>query len=324
MIYKTIKNSKYIGETLHRDTVYKNIYPAIIDMETWNRVQEIRDLNKKLPGKKKEVYEFLLSGKLICGDCKNLMVGESGTSKCGNTYYYYNCLTKRRKKEKCNFKAVNKETLEDFVITTTCKLLYNEKTIKELSSKILKTHQTLTKQDTILKSLKAKKDSLLKSSNNLITAIEQGFITEQTKLRLKELEAEILKVEFDIQQEENRVYSFLTQEKIENYLKGIISGDINNYHIRKKIVMTFIKEIILYNDKIVITYNFVEKFPQKLIDCEYFKEKEQSEIETALNNFKCSYIRACSPPIENNTNSHCEFVLFFCLDYFGLITEYKK
>lgn len=83
-IYKMICNTKYNGKIKHGDTDYTNIYPAIVDDITWQRVQDIRNSNKHAPGRKKDILKFLLSGKLICGDCKSSMVGISGTSHTGD------------------------------------------------------------------------------------------------------------------------------------------------------------------------------------------------------------------------------------------------
>lgn len=44
---------------------------------------------------------------------------------------------------------------------------------------------------------------------------------------------------------------------IMDYFKKVICGDINNYEIKKQIVKTFIREIFVYNDLIVILYNFI-------------------------------------------------------------------
>ncbi len=97
-IYKFLKNPKYIGQAIHNDKVYTNIYPAIIDEQTWRKVQEVSNTNKHAPGRKKDAYNFILSGKLVCGYCHHLIVGESGTSETTGKHYYYNCLSRRRKK----------------------------------------------------------------------------------------------------------------------------------------------------------------------------------------------------------------------------------
>ena len=119
----------------------------------------------------------------------------------------------------------------------------------------------------------------MKASDNLIAAIEQGIITEQTKIRLKELEAQISQLDFDIEQEKQRSYTFLTPEKVERYLNAVICGDIESIAVRKSIVKTFIREILVYADKIVITFNFTEQPPIKgknLDDAEMIEKQAQN------------------------------------------------
>mgnify|MGYP005770903257 FL=1 len=300
-IYKIIANTKYIGKTVHRGNVYTNIYPAIIDDFTWQKVQSIRNANKHVPGKKKDKFDFILSGKLICGDCNTLMVGESGTGRNGEKYYYYNCLGKRRHKKDCSFKAIQKDYLEDLVITETWNMICKENGVKEISNAIFKKHQQAMKEDTLIKSLESKRAAALKASENLISAIEQGIITEQTKTRLKELECQISQLDFDIEQEKQKAYTFLTPDKIEDYLSKVISGDIENQTIRKDIIKTFIREIILYNDRIIITYNFTDLTPVKnrdtmLKEVDSVKEEVNKQLEPALLKGSVSYKKECSPP----------------------------
>ena len=327
-IYKMIANTKYNGKVQHGDTVYTNIYPAIVDDDIWQRVQKIRNANKHAPGRKKEIYDFILSGKLICGDCKTMMVGESGTSSTGDKYYYYNCLSRRRKKSNCKFKAIHKQLLEDDIMAITWKLLCDSETITELAKQILKRHENATKQNINIKALTNKRDGLLKASNNLISAIEQGIITEQTKIRLKELEAQISQLDFDIEQEKQRTYSFLTQEKIEDYLKGVICGDIDDIGTRKKIVNQFIREIVVYEDKVVITYNFTDQNPitYKLQDDINEIEKQPKERAVIKKDFR-SNITSGSPPQVNCThpreNEKC-VQFFFLHECFGAIIPFEK
>ena len=163
------------------------------------------------------------------------------------------------------------------------------------------------KEDIIIKSLEAKRSAALKASENLISAIEQGIITEQTKTRLKELECQISQLDFDIEQEKQKAYTFLTPDKIEDYLSKVISGDIENQTIRKDIIKTFIREIILYNDRIIITYNFTDTIPLKnrdtmLKEVDSVKEEVNKQLEPALLKGSVSYKKECSPPIASNPN----------------------
>ena len=302
-IYKIIANTKYVGKTTHRGEVYTNIYPAIIDDYTWQRVQSIRNANKHVPGKKKDKFDFILSGKLVCGDCHTMMVGESGTGRNGEKYCYYNCLGRRRQKKNCSFKAIPKEFLENLVITETWKMICNENGIKEISNAIYKKHQLAMKEDTVIKSLEAKRLSAIKASDNLISAIEQGIITEQTKTRLKELECQISQLDFDIEQERQRAYTFLTPNKIEDYLSKVITGDIENQTIRKDIIKTFIREIILYNNRIIITYNFTDLTPIKNLDTMIneiglVESEVNKQLNTAIKNDFVSHKKSDIPPVE--------------------------
>ena len=263
-IYKLIKNPKFIGQTIHNGKVYTNIYPAIIDEQTWQKVQDVRNTNKHAHGRKKEVYNFILSGKLVCGHCHHLIVGESGTSETTGKHYYYNCLSRRRKKAVCNFHAVKKQWLEDLVIQTTWQLLKDKNQLDEIANMIYHKHQNLKDELSNVKALEMRKSSAEKAVKNLITALEQGIITEQTKTRLQELEKEIMQYDFEIEQEKQRTYTYLTLDMIKNYLYNVIPNDsVHTISARKHIVKLFIREIIFDNHTLTITYNFTDNNPSK-------------------------------------------------------------
>lgn len=309
-IYKILANTKYNGKIRHGDTVYDNIYPKIIDDVTWQKVQDIHGENKHAPGRKKEIFDFILSGKLYCGDCHRLMVGESGTSKLGRIYYYYSCLAKRRKQHPCKLKSVDKQWLEDIVINSTWALLADKSVVRYIAETLCKMHEEESKRNTNIKSLEAQRQSALKASNNLIAAIEQGIITEQTKIRLKELEAKIAGLDFDIEQEKQRSYTFLDADKIESYLNSVICGDIQEMPVRKLIVKTFVREVILDNDSVTITYNFTETLTKYKITPETLQQiKRQSVKKTANNKTLCSNKLPSLPP---KAKEHRKvFFLFF-------------
>lgn len=258
-IYQMIFNRKYIGEVEHNGKVYTNIYPAILDKETFQSVQDIRKSNKYAPGRKKDIYDFLLSGKVTCGYCGVNVIGDSGTSRTGHTHFYYSCLNRRKRHLHCELKSISKQYLEDFVMKVIWQLLSEKNNIAELAEQIAKKHEEISNQGSNLKTLENQRAGLSKAADNLISAIEQGIITEQTKTRLKELEKQISQLDFDIEQEKQRSYAYLTERKIADYLQSIISGDIDNIEVRKTIIKIFVKEIIVFNDKIIIIFNFTDR-----------------------------------------------------------------
>ena len=298
-IYKMLGNQKYNGKVMYRGVLYDNIYPQIIPDQLWNIVQKKREANKHAPGRKKEIYDFLLSGKLVCGDCHRLMVGESGTSMTGDIHYYYTCLSRRRKRATCNLKSVKKQYLEDIVVNTVWGILTENGFIRVIAERLCKMHEKKVRDNTKLKALESKRNASLKASKNLIAAIEQGIITEQTKIRLKELESEITQLDFDIEQEKMRSYSYLTVPMIEKYLQSAIYGEITDMAVRKRLVNTFVREVIYSPDKIIITLNFTDRYDTPDITPDYIKGIEkQSETEAAFPLPQSSNILASFPPSE--------------------------
>lgn len=278
MVFSILQNTKYNGTIKHGDTVYDNIYPKIIDDILWQAVQDIHRENQIAPSRKKEIYDYILSGKLVCGHCKRPMVGISGTSKTGTTYYYYACLSRRRKIVECECKTIGKQEMEDAVIQTTYKLLASEETILAIADALYKLHQKNAADNSKLKGLESNRAAALKASTNLISAMEQGIITEQTKTRLKELESEIAQLDFAIEEEKQRSYTYLTAEAIADYLRSIFNGKEDSIEVRKLIVKHFIREVQLYNDRILIVYNFADNLP-------YRRSIHHSiEVEEACNN----------------------------------------
>ena len=48
-----------------------------------------------------------------------------------------------------------------------------------------------------------------------------------------------------------------------DFFNKVICGDIKSQEIRKQIIKVFIREILLYNDKMLIIYNFTDQFVPK-------------------------------------------------------------
>ena len=308
-IYKIIANTKYIGKVQHGDTVYTNIYPPIIDEITWQKVQDLRKAYKHAQIRKQDSYDYILSGKLFCGYCKHKMVGESGKEiKKVIKYRYYSCLTKRRRKHlNCLMQSNKKEELEKEVMDITWKVLSNNNNLKKIAKRIIEC-QSDNEEEARIKALELSRDKLLKASQNLINAVELGIITEQTKVRLKELEMQIAEHDIAIEQEKQKNLSFLTEDMVMEYFKKIICGDIENYEVRKHIVKTFIKQIILYNDAIVIFYNFT--------DLNY----TQNAITNIIDNFDLEQEKQ-KLLTEQEINKNIDLSIFYSKEYFAVLQK---
>lgn len=93
--------------------------------ELFYRVQEIMNRNKTAPARTHGEGEYLLTTKLFCGHCKEMMVGYGGTGKAKKQYHYYIC--KNARKKKCDKKIISKSFIENRVIDECLKMLTDDK-----------------------------------------------------------------------------------------------------------------------------------------------------------------------------------------------------
>lgn len=64
------KNKKYIGINTYGEKEFPNTIPALVDINIYNKVQEVIEKYKHSPGIKKATERYLLTGKLFCGHCR--------------------------------------------------------------------------------------------------------------------------------------------------------------------------------------------------------------------------------------------------------------
>ena len=93
--------------------------------------------------------------------------------------------------------------------------------------------------------------------NNLLNAIQNGLFTPSTKERLESLEAE--KAELEIQIEKERLAKpKISAEFMTFWLHRFRKLDVTQKSHRQMLIDTFVNAIYVYDDKLLLTYNFKE------------------------------------------------------------------
>lgn len=250
-LHRLLINRKYLGEYRYKDVVIPGGLPALVPQALFDEVQVRMNKNKQAPARAKAKCEYLLSGKLICGDCGRLMVGESGTSRKGVTHNYYKCAGAKQKLG-CHRKSLRKRWIEDAVIYYTVRDVLTEGRIQALARALA----TLQEQeDTTLPALRRQLADTEKGIENMVNAIQQGIFTPSTKERLDELEARREELKVSILQAEMARPAY-TEEEIALWLHHFKGGDTGDTDYRRKLIDTFINAVYSYEDHIVIVYNF--------------------------------------------------------------------
>lgn len=259
-IYNMLKNIRYTGVYKYDKVVLDGGIPVIIDKKLFKAVQERFPVNSKLSGKNKAKEEYLLTGKLFCGHCNSLMIGESGTSKSGKTYRYYKCASRKRNvKNGCDKKTVNKSKLERFVVSVTAQKVLTDKNIEIISERVFELIEKERKDTSFLSALKSNLKDTNKKIDNLMVAIEQGIITPTTKQRLTSLEEEKEDLEYRINKEQIKKPA-ITREHIQYWLRSFKEGDLEDENYQKQIINTLVNSVYLRDTddgeaEIVIVYN---------------------------------------------------------------------
>lgn len=252
-LYYAFRNRKYIGEYSYGDVTI-NI-PPLISREVFDGVQLRLSENSKHYQKYAATVDYLLSGKLVCGVCGYEYVGESGTGYNGTKYYYYKCHgRKSRKKSFCSSRTFKKEFLENFVIEHTIHDVLSERVIYFIAESIMSLYKK-TSTSYALKSLYAQKKDTEKSLQNLMKAIEAGIITPSTKERLLYLEEQKESLTLSIVCEESK-QSQLSMEHILFWLEQFKDGNAKSIPFCHTLINSFINKCFVYDNKIVIVYNF--------------------------------------------------------------------
>ena len=252
-IQRMLSNRRYIGELRLRDVVQPNAIPALVSEELFNKVQEKLAKNKKAPARHKAEESYLLTTKLYCGKCGALMFGESGVSHTGKMYTYYKCAAAKKKKT-CDKKAVRKQWLEDLVVNETMKLVEDDASMNAIIAKVMELqNQESTDLPIYEKQLKETEVGI----TNMLNAIQMGILTSSTKERLEALEEQRKELQARIA-EERLAKPKMKEEFVRFWLLRFRKLDMTQPEQRQALVDTFINAIYLYDDKVLITFNYKE------------------------------------------------------------------
>ena len=248
-----LKNRRYIGELKFRDVVVPDAIPPIIPLELFEDVQEMIAKNKKAPARRKAEDDYLLTTKLFCGYCGALMFGESGTSRTGEVHRYYKCATAKKHKG-CKKKTVRKQWLEDLVVNQTMQLVKDDAAMESIIAKVM---ELQNKENTNIPLYEKQLRDAESGIQNMLNAIQAGILTSSTKERLEQLEETKRELEARIA-EEKLAKPKVTEEFIRFWLLRFRKLDMSLKDQRQALVDTFINAIYLYDDKVLITFNYKE------------------------------------------------------------------
>lgn len=297
---RILQNEKYCGVYTYADIRVEDGIPAIVSRELFDRVQQTVKKHHEKPAAKKIDGGFLLTGKLFCGHCGELMTGDGGTSKTGRVYSYYTCNNRRLKK--CDKKRAPKEWIEDLIVQKLTEIANDDDVISAFADHFM-AWQEREQKKTEVHGLEDKLKKIEAAIKNTMSVIDSGLISESLKTHLLELEEEKAALEKGITQERIKT-PVLERDQVIFFLERFRGGDTEDISWRIFLIETFLKAAYLYdNGDLLLCLNFSgehNKVTLKLVESAVSDGEEL-----------CSNSAPSCPPNGANLNTEKWQIYFF-------------
>lgn len=268
-VKKSHKSKKKTRVSKENWLIFENTHEAIIDQETFDIVQKIRQGKRRIDS---TGVVHMLSGMLYCSDCgKKLYINRRKKEHLPD---YYNCSTyKEQTKSKCTGHLIMVDKLEQIVLDDLRYTINYSKEHKDIFLKIVKEHnETKTNQELKLlnKTIKETKERIVDLDRIIQVLYEdkiKGYISEERFLKMNasyEEEQATLKVKLTTLLEENEknksfnnnINQFI--ELVEKYSDITeLTTEITHAFIDKIIVHEKVKLEDGFKQELEIIYNFI-------------------------------------------------------------------
>lgn len=302
-ICRMLRNEFYIGTRKFNVKGYpplylKNAVPAIIDMETWSKVQARHADNKPSPRASKKTRKFYpLTGKIICGKCGAHMHGQHKADKRYNTkneYTYYSCAAKKSSKT-CDCRNIRKDQLEAYCVQEIKKHILNEDAMQQIAERIVgiigAAPDDVASQ---IKSLNRRRKELAEAVKKLVKKNIMGEMPDDVYRELSaDFNEEIADIDLQLVQLEAVERNAITAPVVIEYLQDMFANiDTVDPHTLKSIFDKLIDKIIVDDTHVEL---FLRVSPYPIV-----RDRESEGQPQYCLSLK-EHRRVVSPPIHGRT-----------------------
>lgn len=255
---KMLTNDKYRGIYIFGDIRVEGGVPRIIEDDLFfrvaNRLQTKPRARNSPQKRRRENGVYLLTGKLYCGKCKSPMVGISGKSTSQIPHTYYAC-QKRRKEKGCDKSHVRRDWAEYQITKRLQEVVLDDNVINWLADTVM-AYLASEEEPAEISMLRDQLAETRKSLKNIMSAIEQGIITNTTKARLTELEADEATLSAKLSAAEQKKTADVSKDIILAFLRTFRDGDPNDKAYQELLIDTFLVAAYLYEDGWKLVFNY--------------------------------------------------------------------
>lgn len=280
-LYSVLKNSKYTGlytynleapkysesgkpiryAKAQNDNLIQieGAVPAIISKEDFEAVQKRMQVRKNKSGNFNAKANYLLSGKIYCGECQAPFTGNRRKANSTHPEYIsYRC-SKRNGKNSCSNKEIRKEYVEELVLQQISDIIFSEDIIPKLYDQVNAFLSDKNSDvDLTKKSYESKLKEISRQIDNLVSVIAETG-SKAVISRLNELEKEKILVENQIETLNSKIsQAVVSKETISGlFRKAKMLFKNGTLESSKKLIDLFVEKVIVYKDRIEIKLNIL-------------------------------------------------------------------
>lgn len=244
-----LQNEKYIGVYESCGYRHENIIPPIIDIETFNKVQKRLEMEMRNTSYSK--HNYMLSGKIYCTICGELLVGES-VKKKDNVYLYYRCKNKHLR--------VNKTDLERSILKA-IKSFLNDEFINDLAEKVVKENEEKQKNNYELINIEKQLEEAIEHENLMLNMLKKYPETFETRYQDACNDRDRLEKQVHV---EKMKQLFIKKEEVVEFLKYFLDGDYEDEIYLKDLFNLLVNRVEISKEKVDVYFNINPLYNNKL------------------------------------------------------------
>ena len=286
-LYEILRNERYTGTYIYVKDATKNPtgkyvrhgkydpdaiiripggMPQIISKEAFDSVQVKMKERQHKAAKFSAKQEYLLSGKLYCGECGSPYAGNSRRPRPGHPMYVsYKCTRRNQRNQLCKNPEINRDKLEQLVLEKLSTTIFDPKVIPQLVKEYNayidnKSGSSRERIEALRSELRAVERKI---SNAVNLMIETGSVAIKDKLR--ELEESKEKLSFALSEAEaaanqNRFSEAKVQRLFHTAKEQLRTGALAN---RRAVIDQYVDKVLIHPDRIEVYLNFLSDYTIK-------------------------------------------------------------
>lgn len=235
--------------------------PQIISKDDFEAVQEKMKERRHKAGQYNAKANYLLSGKIFCGECGSPYTGNKRKARADHPEYIsYRC-SKHNGKKKCSNKEIRKELVEDIVLNKISDIIFDNNMIPKIFDHI---NEFILDKESSVKLAKTTAESRLKEISRQIDNLVDIIADTGSKAvieRLESLECEKTVIEDKIykldRELSKKLISKVQLKRLFSKAKSLFEQ--GTLDASKKLIDLFVERVDIYKDHIEIKLNILPK-----------------------------------------------------------------